>query len=295
MSSMPLRQPRDALTPAAFSVEAAEQWALERALMQSDDSFRLRTLWSLSYVVQADPGERRTRYTMRIAQAEGYGRSGGLDSELPEPDAELIGQDARRILSERLWRNESDRLAIADLIIGQVSRPPDVQIVLDDSYRGKYVARAKIFAEEVQHLLERRGAEHCAASPARVLVIGATAGILKALTSGGWEVRATDLAPDIVGRTLGGVKVLDGTTANARLMEESDLTIITGMSLTNATMPALVGLAKRHNTSTIIWAITGKNFGHYYTEHGVDSVISDPSPFLLLPGPATIAIWRRHA
>jgi hypothetical protein len=53
-------------------------------------------------------------------------------------------------------------------------------------------------------------------------------------------------------------------------------------------------LAQQYNTSTMIWAITGKNFGSYFTEHGVDCVISDPTPFLLLPGPASIGIWRRE-
>jgi hypothetical protein len=76
-------------------------------------------------------------------------------------------------------------------------------------------------------------------------------------------------------------------------MKEADLAIITGMTLPNRTLPGLIELAKEHNTSTMIWAISGRNFGHYYTEHGVDCVISDPSPFLLLPGPATVAIWRR--
>jgi hypothetical protein len=42
MSSMPLRQPRHALTPSAFSVEAAEQQTIERALMLPADHFRLR-------------------------------------------------------------------------------------------------------------------------------------------------------------------------------------------------------------------------------------------------------------
>ena len=291
---MVLRQPNVALTPSAFSVEAAERWALDRAGALPADPFRLRALWSVSYVVQAEPAERKTRYTMRIAQAEGYGRSGGLGPGLPDPDPDLIGEDARRILRERLWRDESEQLAITDLILGQVSRPANEQIVLDDTFRGKYVARTKIFADEANHLLQRRGVEHRAARPPRVLVVGATAGILNALVRGGFAVRATDLSPDMVGRALGGVEVLDGTTANARLMKESDLAIVTGMSLTNGTLPGLMSLAKTHNTSTIIWAITGKNFGHYYTEHGVDSVISDPSPFLLLPGPAMIAIWRRH-
>jgi uncharacterized UPF0146 family protein len=142
--------------------------------------------------------------------------------------------------------------------------------------------------------LQRRAAAHRKIDRPRVLVVGATAGILDALARRGLDVCATDLSPDVVGQTLGGVPVLDGKTATPRLMEDADLTIVTGLSLTNGTLPQLMSLAKTHNTSTIIWAITGKNFGHYYTEHGVDTVISDPSPFLLLPGPATIAIWRRQ-
>lgn len=289
-----MRQPRDALTPSAFSVEAAEKWALDRAAPLPLDPFRLLALWSVSFLVQADPSERKTRYTMRIAQAEGYGRSGGLGASLPEPDPDLVGEDTRRILKDRLWRDEGDRAAIVDLVIGQVSRPADEQIVVDDTLYGKYVARAKIFASEADRVLQRRGAEHCKAHPPRVLVVGATVGILDALVRRGFDVCATDLSPDVVGQTLGGVPVLDGKTANAPLMKDADLVIVTGLSLMNGTMPHLMSLAKTHNTSTMIWAITGRNFGHYYTDHGVDSVISDPSPFFQLPGPATIGIWRRH-
>jgi hypothetical protein len=291
---MILRQPKDALIPSAFSLEAAERWAVDRAISLPGDAFRLRALWSVSYVVQAQPGERKTRYTMRIAQAEGYGRSGGLGPGLPDPDPDLVGEDTRRILSERLWRSDNDRFAITDLVLGQVSRLADERIVLDDAFHGKYVARAKIFADEVNHLLQRRGMEQHTARPPRVVVVGATAGILSSLVRAGLEVRATDLSPDIVGRTLGGIEVLDGRTANVGLMKDSDVAIVTGMTLTNGTLPDLMNLAKTHNTSTIIWAITGKNFGHYYTDHGVDSVISDPSPFLLLPGPMPMSIWRRH-
>ena len=39
------------------------------------------------------------------------------------------------------------------------------------------------------------------------------------------DVCATDLSPDVVGRTLGGVQVLDGRTANAGLMKDADLAI----------------------------------------------------------------------
>ena len=289
-----MRQPKNALTPAAFTIEAAEQWALDRAAALPVDLFRLVALWSVTFLLQAEASERKTRYTMRIAQSEGYGRSGGHGPGLPDPDPDLVGEDTRRILKERGWRHDADRAAIADLVIGQVSRPADERIVLDNTLREKYVMRTKIFADEAERVLRRRDSEHRKVDRPRVLVVGATAGILAALARRGLAVCATDLSPDVVGQTLGGVPVLDGRTATPGLMKDADLTIVTGMSLTNGTLPELMSLAKTHNTSTIIWAITGKNFGHYYTEHGVDSVISDPSPFLLLPGPATIAIWRQQ-
>src|SRR5215510_15581152 len=134
--SQVLRQPKSALIPAAFSVDAAEQWALRRAEALTADPFRLLALWSVSFLVQADPSERKTRYTMRIAQAEGYGRSGGLSPGLPDPDPDLVGQDTRQILRDRRWKDEADRAAITDLVIGQVSRPADDRIVLDDTLRG---------------------------------------------------------------------------------------------------------------------------------------------------------------
>jgi uncharacterized protein (DUF4213/DUF364 family) len=103
---------------------------------------------------------------------------------------------------------------------------------------------------------------------------------------------ATDMSADVVGQNLGGVTISD-ETKNRKFIEAADLAIISGMTLANRTLPALIEAAKINNTSTMMWAITGKNFGHYYTEHGVDCVISDPSPFLQLPGPSSIKIWRR--
>lgn len=164
-----MRQPRDALTPSAFSVEAAEKCALDRAAPLPVDHFRLRALWSVSLLLQAEPDERKTRYTMRIAQAEGYGRSGGHNPGLPDPDPDLVGEDTRRILEERLWRNDGDRAAIVDLVIGHVSRPADEWIVLDDTLRGKYVARTKIFADEADRVLQRRSVEHRSVNQPHVL------------------------------------------------------------------------------------------------------------------------------
>lgn len=273
----------------AFCVEAAEKWALERAGALPAAPFRLTALWAISFLVQPAPGERKTSYPMWIAQTENYGTAVGL-AVLPAPDLRLVGEDARHVLSHGLCRNPVERTAVVDSVISQVSRPPDRQLILDGNSHAKYVARAGLFADEATTLL---GSAPLKGSKPHVLVIGATAGIIGALVGRGFAVSATDLWPEAVGHELGGVRVRSGKTDNARLMQDADLAIITGMTLSNGTLAGLMDLADKHNTSTMIWAVTGRNFGDYYTRHGVDCVISDPSPFLLLPGPVPMAVWRR--
>jgi hypothetical protein len=119
------------------------------------------------------------------------------------------------------------------------------------------------------------------------------AGTHAALIARGFQVTAADMSSDVVGRVLGGVMVSDGTE-NRKFIERADLVIITGMTLPNRTLPDLLEIAKVNNTSTMMWSVTGRNFGYYFVQHGIDCVISDPLPFLMLPGPARIGIWRRE-
>jgi hypothetical protein len=293
LSLIPFRQPRHALKPHAFALDAAEQWALERASRLSADCFRLTSFWYIEYVRQHVPGERRTRYTMRLAQSENYGIACGLVSPLRDTDYDLVGEDSREILNDRRFRDDLDRTALVDLVIGHVSAAATHQVILDQPLCDKYALRSRLFADEAEVVLRRKGLDAIKRSKPHILVIGATAGMIGSLVTRGFEVTATDTSPDVVGQNLGGVTVRD-ETENGSLIRTADLVIITGMTLPNRTLPAIIEACKNHNTSTMIWAITGKNFGHYYTEQGVDCVISDPSPFLLLPGPASIGIWRRE-
>jgi hypothetical protein len=287
------RQPYRVLKPQAVTLEVAEQWALKRASSLAADRFRLTSFWCIDYVRQQVSEERKMRYTLRLAQSENYGIACGPISALGENDRALIGEDTREILKGRRFRNDVDRTALIDQVIGQVSPAAGQQVVLDQTLRDKYARRSRLFADEADIILRRKGMRAIKGNKPRILVVGATAGAIGALVSRGFAVAATDMSPDVVGQNLGGVTVRD-ERENARLIETADLVIITGMTLPNRTLPTLLQAAKTNNTSTMIWAITGRNFGYYYTDHGVDCVISDPSPFLQLPGPASIGIWRRE-
>jgi hypothetical protein len=287
------RQPCQALIPRAFTLEAAEQWALERTSCLAVDCFRLTSFWDVDYVRQHVPGERKTRYAMTLAQAENYGIAFDLTSVRQCRDPQLVGEDSRQILIDRRFRDDIDRTALIDLVIGHIAAAPSHQVILDQGLLDKYALRARLFADEAALVLRRKGLHATKGTKPHIHVAGATAGMISALLTRGFNVTATDLSPDVVGQNLGGVTVCD-EAENGKFIKAADLVIITGMTLPNRTLPSLIEAAKTCNTSTLVWAITGKNLGQYYTQHGVDCVISDPSPFLLLPGPASIGVWRRE-
>jgi hypothetical protein len=287
------QQPIEALIPSAFSIEAAEKWALERAQELPPKPFRLTAYFHVDYVVQMTPQERKTRYVTRMAKSEEMdGLAYGLAPlVLPDLDSDFIGKDVRQILKDRLCRDRIDRTALVDLVMGHLSPSANKYVTLEGTVQDKYFNRARIIAEEAEKIIQRKGLK---GNVARALVIGATAGSIAALRNQGFEVSTTDLSRPIVGTVLGGVKVCNGRFANASLMKKADIAIMTGMTLPNRTLPGLIKLAQQYRTSTMIWAITGKNFGRYYTEHGIDCVISDPTAFHLLPGSVSIGIWRRE-
>lgn len=287
------RQPQNVLNPSAFSIEAAEKWALEKAWHLPAELFRLTGFWHIDLVRQQVPQERKTRYVIRVAQSENYGVAVGLAPTIADPNPHFVGKDVRQILKDRLCRNSVDRTALVDLVMGHVAQRASEYITLDSTLRNKYAARARVFADEAEKIVERKGRGSLKGNGAHILVIGATAGIIGALTKQGFEVSATDLHPEIVGTELSGVEIRNAKSANAALIKKVDLAIITGMTLANGTLPSLMTLAKKHNTSTMIWAYTGRNFGQYYIRHGADCVIGD-SPFLQLPGPAALAVSRRE-
>jgi hypothetical protein len=116
-ASKPFRQPKDALTPSAFTLETAEKWALQKSRTLPADQFRIRGFWYINYVWQPAPEERKRRYTIKLAQSEGYGRSCGLTPVLPDPDPDFVGKDARQLLRDGLCRDDIDRTALIDLIM----------------------------------------------------------------------------------------------------------------------------------------------------------------------------------
>src|SRR6185503_15068918 len=118
-------QPSEALKSHAFTLEAAEHWALDGSARLPADRFRLTSIWSLDMIVQHVPGERKTRYLNRLVQSESdiYGFAAepalqdiGQYSGLRGTDHSLVGLDSRDVLKEGVFRTDVDRTALIDLV-----------------------------------------------------------------------------------------------------------------------------------------------------------------------------------
>jgi hypothetical protein len=297
-------QPQHVLEPEAFAPDAVEQWALKQASALPAEGFRISSFWHIDFIIQHLPTDRKAHYTARVAQSENYGIACGLTSVLQkvhqaaglnEDDSLLVGADCRDILARKKYANELDRTAFIDLVMGQMYPEAHDHLTVDQARREKYAAKSKLFVDEADNILARKGSNAIKGEKPHAHVIGAMSGTHAALVARGFKVTAADMSRDVVGTTLGGVKVSLGSEAeNQKLIAAADIVIATGMTFPNGTLPALMRAAKENNTSTMIWAVTGRNLGPYYTAHGIDCVISDPAPFMQLPGPTRIGIWRRR-
>jgi Putative heavy-metal chelation len=265
-SSAGFLQPRHALQPHAFALEAAEQWALTKASALSADLFRLSAFWHIDWFVQHLPTDRKTRYTARLAQSENYGIACGLTSvveetgqpvSLCEADRSLVGEDCREIINNRRYRTDLDRTAFLDLVMGHLSPEAHDQLILNQERGDKYASKSQLFADETCAVLTRKGTDAIKGNKPHVLVIGAMAGTHAALVARGFEVTATDMAPDVVGRNLGGVMVCNAFE-NLRLIEAADMVIVSGMTFSNRTLPELIRTAQDSNTSTMIMGSNGE-------------------------------------
>ena len=93
---------------------------------------------------------------MRLAQAENYGVAFDLTPPRQAFDPEVIGEDSRRILRDLLFRDDIDRVALIDLIHGEIAAPTD-EVILGQTLPDKYALRARLFADEAGHVLRRKG------------------------------------------------------------------------------------------------------------------------------------------
>jgi uncharacterized UPF0146 family protein len=248
-----------------------------------DDEFILRGLWKTQLLFRPNEKERIFEYTYLLAQTVGQGCSYCCDRVCI--DREWIGQDARRLESE----HGCMRIAVLDAIFSVFDRQPAKTFFIEGTSISKTRQRTEIVVEQVMSLLDSISARR----RPRVVNVGAVGNIILSLLDKGVEVYATDLDENLIGREVGGVRVEDGDRTIPRVAE-SDLALVTGMTLPNGSINGIYDTAKASGTKLVMFNETGANLGEALCRLGIDCVVSEPFPFYIFQGQSRIDVYRRE-
>jgi hypothetical protein len=258
---------------------------LKKAADFQDDDFIIRGLWKVDLAFKPNVDERMFRYAFLISQTVGQG-SCYCDKELVIDDT-LIGKDARDVLGEK----RCYAISILDSIYASIARHPNATYQIKGNSIEKTAERNRIVLDEIGRLLESVGSTP---GETRVVNVGVVGNLIKSLRDRGYPVLATDLDPDIIGKSVHGVTVHHGSRT-FQYLREADFAVITGMTLTTDSLGDIVEVAKKHGTKLIMFAETGANFGEEYCRTiGIDVVVSEPFPFYIFQGVSTVEIYRRE-
>ncbi|MEO0078083.1 MAG: DUF364 domain-containing protein [candidate division WOR-3 bacterium] len=257
----------------------------ERALdrLGPGADYLIRGLWKVELAFRPNPAERTFQYTFWLAMNKGQGCCYCTGDD--ERGRELVGQDARDIVKDKTCIS----IAVLDALYGSLPRQPAVVHRLSGTPIEKTAHRTGVIMAEAIRLAELSGK----ACP-RVVNVGVVGNVIRELKGRGYEVLATDLERDLVGSTVHGVLVEDGTRT-FDYVRDSDLAIVTGMTIATDSLELIVEEARRAGTRLLLFAETGANFGAEYCQTiGIDTVVSEPFPFYIFQGMSTIEVFRRE-
>jgi hypothetical protein len=255
---------------------------LERTRGWKDDDFLVRGIWKVELAFKPNPAERTFQYTFWIAMTREQGccYCTGDDPR----GRELVGSDARELVKEKTCIS----IAALDSLYATLPRNPAAVHRLEGDSITKTKTRTGIILAEAERLLAGV-TRRCP----RVVNVGVVGNVLRDLVAKGYDVCASDLERDIVGTTVHGVEIQDGTRT-FDLIGQSDLAIVTGMTIATDSLELILAEAEKAGTRLLFFAETGANFGEEYCRTlGVDAVVSEPFPFYIFQGTSTIEVYRR--
>jgi hypothetical protein len=270
--------------------EALKNKALARAHLCAPEAFVVRGLWRTDYVLRIN--ERATLFHLHyvVAQTLGQGCSYyDAEQENPGLSESLIGSNALEVQTG----SRCIDIALLDAVFSFLKEPPVISHVLRGTNMEKADQRARIVCNEALSLLKRMPSyKH--GKRMTVVNVGVVGNFLAILANhSNIKLRASDFYRGVVDRLVWGVRIEHGSKT-LDLVAGADLAIVTGMTLANNTLDAILNTALKSKTALVIFAETGANFASEYCKMGADIVISEPFPtYLTCAGRTEIGVYRR--
>ena len=261
------------------------EWILDATKNLPPEAMRIEGAWLLNLNYQPFVTERLFQYDVAIVQIQATGAAYSAYGSLKQSElSSLVGNDAREMISEEY---SPVNIALMDAMFASLEPKADEEFLI--SGKDKANQRATIIANEVQNMVQNG----LIPKQAKVVNIGAIGCIIEKLVEAKMQVTASDLDKNLINRELAGINIADGALHTEQMLAEADLAIITGMTISNGSLPAIIDIAKKNGTKIMMVAETGAGFGRAYCDlFDIDVVVSESYPFYIFNCYSQIFIYR---
>lgn len=255
--------------------------AEERLNSLSREEAIIRGLFNFDLFFKPTVKERTFSYSVITAECLHQGAC--YAAEDVTLDRDLMGKDARNVDSEY----RCVETAILDALYANFNRQKSYSLYLEGTAKEKARPRAEIVVNEATRFFDNKIGK-------KALNVGVVGEFIPLLESHGLDVSLTDMDPQLLGHDINGIPVENGELKTLSRVEESDVAIVTGMTISTHTLDDILQIAKKYDTKLVVFAETGAYFGEELCRMGVDTVVSEPFPFYIFDGTSRIDIYRRE-
>lgn len=179
------------------------------------------------------------------------------------------------------------QIAYMDALLEPLLSSNDEEHNLVGSVTEKAEARAAILRDEILRALGGLPlGRH-----ARIGMVGVVGSIISELTNHDMDVRATEFDESLIGQTIANVQV-ESEANTPQMIEESDVALVTGMTIATETLGSILEAAAHGNTPLVFFAQTGRNILRTLDFPTPTTIVAEKFPHYIWPGPTNITISR---
>lgn len=260
------------------SIEAIEEQILVHTTKKDRE---IRGLWGIDCLYNPINNGRVFDYKFLVSQSLGQGCAYSTNYNYPRSVLkQYVGHD----FSEFSIDDIALKVCFLDSLYGVLFPAKNKKrLVSETNSIGKMKWRTQIIINEAKRLLGN-------IQNKRVVNVGVVGDILYAFQKEGAKITGTDFDASIVGTTLfENIPILDGSNTIDKV-SDSDLAIITGMTITSCTIDDILKCCIKNNVKTIVFAETGASLASYYLRQGVNVYLSELFPFYIFNGTSIIDV-----
>ena len=243
----------------------------------------IKGLWNVDSLYNPIKSERVFINNFLISQTLGQGCAYSTNDNYPR---ELLKNYLGRDFSQLNVNDVALKVCFLDSLYGKLFPSQKIErLVFEASSLEKMKWRTQIIINEATRLLG-------SIQNKNVVNVGVVGDILHTFKENGANIIGTDYDSSIVGSsTIYGSEIIDGNKT-IETVRNSDLAIITGMTIITETIDSILDCCKKHSVKVIVFAETGASLASYYLKTGVDVYLSEYFPFYFFNGLSVIDVCR---